>query len=1408
MSRAVPVIREPGLGTDVTGKGQDTESDDSKSSTSTELCDEPDRLSDFDSEEPTSVSDTSSHVVSTGEANVTKLPFPSPADKSGLPAPESSLENDFSPLKPLKDVIIPPKSGESIVSDTKHPIISPSKETEFLTSRTVWDVAVTSPAAATNNIKPSSMLKENFELSSQRETSSPTVNVFDLNPSPLKDISVCETTPEIYFSAVDNTVKLLISEDTCKPVSSKEIISVTEHDHSKQFCSDKSESLVKTNVSYTGITEQSSVTEEKSPVSSGQFASFHKSELKMETSEEDNNDEIILKEKEDSHRGSWTTKSIEVSEVLNVVESDTHFIKQPNTCQSGSEVMQVEDKTKEKTVNNISADLKSVKITDSSMQKSTSILEITQKDHWGTADSLKSPVTETMQCFHGMQDVLPTSLQFGEFLPTTPTRMLHVDISRNVDRDDTRESDVETKEELKIKIKIDRICTERSIPEIDTSCVAFGDVAKCDSTDAEQTKVLQDLGSDEDRSVNVCDSENISKLLELNQRLQGQEQVIRDGYQACEVEDIAGSDMSEIDYAEVSDLLQIEQNINLGRRNSERALKIIQENSEILQRILQCQARRASKVSEEETSGGTTTIPSEADSIPTSSSAENVDITSCQELQAVTTVPKTDSSDSCILAVVSPVHGVSVELPSVMSLSSPICSHSLLKSDKAIKVFPRHPQPEKGKSMELQGRQQEKEEDGRVTTAEHFDTHCSSVLVKTEEFMKTCDFLEPRQGDKMVSSPSSARSFTLSPETSSKEDSAFSIGLRVVRPKSETDVTQVLVLHPTDEQFPLQSEDRTASKLTRFSNEDPRFSLGSEIVKRKTETADVTKVLHPTDEKFLLQSEDRHVSELTGTSVPSSYPFDDSVHHVERTVHRPTELDLGREHFPPTTQSGWKRFPAMDSSLSENVFPKFPKFYSPEPKTHTSYCSYSSKGVKESLQFLDSPVIPVTDTKALTSVKWTDNDDDGGDMKTDKHFIMVEKASSDFHTDTSFSQFSRDSSPSLSRSLEKCKLKDEESTTDSHNLLCASSNHSTYSSCHSTSKPYTSISRYEYSPIRIKSKNTEKESNTDYLQHDNFKYRETLSSWYNKDSATHPSDSFTFKYSSAKTEITPVDDYLQKSSSCKSKLTEDFHYSVHPDTSSAFNCSSGIQDVVRRTTTRDHSRPHSTIISDITSTEILNRSHSSSSIDGYLMRMRKDLSSPSASPNNEQPVSSFKSVGDESSSVALKRTKNSVYSPTHETDISIKVPDTVPFTHSSKSPFESRFITKDLSPQSYSSFQQSRWNKDDPSSSSSMKSEYIKESSDSQTFSTESSLVSTSLSTTKVDKSYSPTVSPAKSKDIHVSLPPIKSSVLGSPTKSKSKFDPFPPRPTMRQPKELGIKLGLYSTDCVNKNVKAASKKT
>lgn len=1233
--------------------------------------------------------------------------------------------------------------------------IKPSKQTdEVLLPEEILEVSVTSPAFAAD-VTQSSVMKESSELTSQTEASPPIDNVSGFKLLSLK-------TPDMYFSVAENIDKLSISEDSSRATSSRESTSDTELDNSKQSSSEKPGPAIKIDIS--DILKQSSPTEEPSPVSSDLFTSFQTSELKMATTEKGNSDEIILKENEDSHYCFEVTKSVEhISEDFGMVESDTHFTKQPVTHQSTSEEMQPEDKN-EVATSNIYTELKSVKVTDYCKQKSVSIVGITRESNQDICKSLQSPITEALQCLRNTQGISPTSLQCGDFSPTAPSRMPQDDICSTTDRSElTRVSGAETNRELKSEIGI---CTERLALEIDRSRVAFSDVVVCDTVeDAEQLNTLQDFRSEEDRSTCVNDSEGVSELFELNQRLQDREGVIRTREQACEVGNIADRGKTDIDCAEMRELLEIDQNINLGRRNSERALKIIQENSEILQRILQCQGRRPSKLSDD-SNGGTTTISSEADSnlpsIPTSSSPENVDIISCQQLQAVSEVPKIDSRNSCILAFVSPKDGVSVELPNEVSLSSPIPSHSLPESE----VFPDHPQSEEEMSIKLQSLQCEKKEYVMVTTNEHCDNYCYSAPDMPEEFLKTQN-LKTQQHEKRESLLRSARNFMLSLETSIKKD--------------------------------------------------PRFSLASEVLKPKTETDDVTQVFHPSDEQFQSQSKDRTTPNI---SVHSLCPLSDNVHHMDSRVRRTTELELDRENYSSKIQSGWERFSGMDSNLSESISSKFPKCYSPEATNCNSYSSYDSKDGKENLQFLESSVKAVTETKSLTSVKWTDDDDDDGDFTTDKHFVTVAKTSNDFqsHTDTSFSKLSSDLPPTSSWCFEKSKLKDDsspiESVTDSHNLLShPSSSSSTYSADLSISKPYTSISRSEYFPT--KSRSSEKESNTHYFEHGSSKHREALSPWYAEDSITCPSDKFSLKSSSDRTKISPIDDYLQKSScSSNERLTEDFQHSCHSSPTSAFEISSGTWNVVHRTTKRDHSRPHSTIITDATPTEILNRSYSSSSIDGHLTKTRPDLSLLPASPDQGQPPSSFKSVHDESSSIAPKKTKSSMFNPIplYEMDIPMQVLATDQYRHSSKSSrrndSESKFSIKDLSLPGYSSFPKSSWEKDNPSSSSSppIKSENKNEISDSQTFSIEASLVNAPLSATKVGKS--PTVSPTKSKDIHVSLPPVKASHIGSPTKSKSKFDPFPPRPTMRQPKELGIKLGLYSTDCANKNGKIASKKT
>jgi hypothetical protein len=1157
---------------------------------------------------------------------------------------------------------------------------------------------------------------------------------------------MCKPTTDISFYVADNILKSSLSMDTSQVTCSRESHLGPEDDNAKHTSSEKTESAAKIDASC--VFKQSSSTEKKSPFSSEFFVPFHTSKLKVITSEGINNHDTISKESNDSNCDFCTEQSVEnVSEICGIAVSKTHLAQQHITYSSPSEVPHPENKMEEE-MSKIPTDLKFVKFTDNCKEESISVPEITQQNHWGTVEPLKYLITETLQYLQDTQYIAPTSLPSGNLSPIAPIRMLQDDVPTTAEKEDIQDSDVEPTEELKADIRIDCICTERSLPEFHRSVVPFSSMPKCGTADNdhdEKADTLKTLKSEEDRCVSVGENEDISKLLQLNLTLQDRKQVMKEGDQACEVRNIANLEITETHNAEMSEVLEISQNIHLGRRNSENALKIIQENSEILQRILHCQVRRPSKLSEEESND------SNLPSIPTSSSPENSDITPSQ--QAVSGKMKTVSSDTCIQTVLSPKDDVSVKLASEGSLNLPISIHSLPKCDKAIKSITDHPQSEEGVSVESKMLHLEKEH-VQEPTAEHFDSHCSSIPAIPVDFLKEHEFCKPKQEEKHAPSLGSDWSLSLSQEISNEKP--------------------------------------------------PRFSAGFHILKTETEISDnVIEVPDPSDKQSLSQSEDATMSNLTGSSVYSSFPLCENIHHMESRAHGTTEAELDRKQTS-TMQFDWKRLQALDSNLDGNISSKLPKHYSPQATTHTSYSSYSSKVVKENLQVQDPPIVPVTQAEGIISAKWTDNDD--GDIRIDKNFIMTERTSSDlqFHIDTSFPKPSSDSSSS-SWFTEKCTLKDGSSATKS---TCESHKLSYPSSCYSTCSSDFSTSEHEYSPARTKSWCTEDRS--DYFQHNSTKHTESLPSWYTKHSTTRPSDSFILTSSSDRTEISPRGDYLQKSSySSTQGFREDFHYSFRPNATSTLDLNSETQDVTSRKSTRDQSRPHSTIISDVASTTVLNRSYSSSSIDGYLTRIRPGLSSPANSSNQEHHPF-FKSESDISSSQALDKHTTTVYNPTYEIENSMKVPATAEYRHSTKPPrrneSEPKHSAEDLSPPNYSSFPHSRCDKDKPLSP--MKSEYRKENFDPNNLSTESPLVTPSLSATKVGISHSNSLSPTKSKNIYVSLPPLKTSNLGSPTRSKSKFDPFPPRPTMRQPRELGIKLGLYSSDCANKNVKATNKKT
>jgi len=1316
VSEEAPLIKEPEPGTE-----KDTESDDSKSSTSTELCDEPGQLSDFDSEELTSISETSLQVLSTGKTDMKNLPSPSPAENSGLLTSELPLANGLSPLKSLRN------ATDTESSPLQQPVL------------VLEEFKILPP--------------DNIGIISQAETFSPRITETDLKLSSSNEINVCKPTTDVYCYVADNTLKFSVSMDTSEVICSREHSSGPEDDYAKHISSEKTKSAAK--IDDSDVLKESSSTEEKPTVSSELFVPFHTYKLKVTSSEGNNSHDTNLKESKESNYDFCTEKSVvNESAIYGVAASNTCLVQQ-HTIDSSPNILHPENKTEEE-ISVIPTNLKYATFSDKCKQESTSGSHIIQKSHWSTVEPLKYPITETLQYLHGTQCISHASVLSGNLSPATPIRMLQDDIPTTTDKKDIRDSDDEPKEELKADIRIDGICTESSIPEFHRYVVPVSNMAICDIADNdhdEKPDALQTLKSEESKYVSMGENEDISKLLKLSLTLQDREQVMKEGDQPCEVGNIANMDITETDNAEMSVVLEIGQNIHLGRRNSENALKIIQENSEILQRILHCQVRRPSKLSDEESND------SNLPSIPTSSSPENSDITPCQ--QAVSGKTKNVSGDICIQAVVSPKDDVSVKLASGSSLNSPTSTHSLPKCDKTIKIFPDYPQSEERTSIESQTLHLEEEECVQKTIAEHFDSRCYSIPTIPVDFLKDHEFFQPRQQEKYAPSLVSNRSLHLSQEISSEKP--------------------------------------------------PRFSADSHVLKRETEISDnVTQVLYPSDEESLSQSKDASASNLTGSSVYSSFPLCENIHHMESTVHGTTELELDRKQTS-TIKAGWKRFQALESSLDENISSELPKCYSPQAINLTLCRSFSSKVIKENLQAQDPPVLPVTVTKGKTSVKWTDDDDeddddDVNDIRIDRNFSTTKRTSSDhqFHVDTSFSKSSSD----LSRSswfTEKSKLKDDSSTTKNaleiHNLSHPSSGYLNSPSDLSTSE-------YEHSPARTKSRCIEDKS--DYFQHNSSKYTESLPTWYTKHSTTRPSSSFTLKSSPDRTDFSPSGDYLEKSSCASTQgFTEDFHYSFRPDITTTPHFNGGTQDVTSRKSTRDQIRPNSTVISDVTSTVVLNRSYSSSSIDGCLTRISPGLSSPANSCNQEN-LPFFKSESHTSSSQALDKHTSTAYNPTFEIANSMKVPATVEYRHSSKPPgryeSEPKHSAEDLSPPNYTSFPHSKCDKNNPPSP--MKSEYRKENFNPNNLSSESPLVTPPLSATMVGISHSNSLSPTKSKNIYVSLPPLKTSNLGSPTRSKSTFDPFPPRPSMRQPKELGIKLGLYSSDCANKDVKVTNKKT
>ncbi|KAJ9601787.1 hypothetical protein L9F63_000079 [Diploptera punctata] len=1309
-SVVIPVIKEPEVEEIRNEVGSD--SDDSKSSTSTELCDEPDRLSDFDSEEPTSISDASSYVPPAAEQVVMKVPSPI---KSGFRTPEI--------ISPMKDEVLPVQKHQisiSPTSDIKHSVkLSPEQLEE-----SVPDATDVSPSFVATTVSPvvmeevsspvqqilspimQSLTSEQKVLSPVKEISTkiktPDVSHSDITTEFLPEIaemSIKSPEPEVKTESIDREEIISDSFVLKLPSPLKESASLKEKQISPQFIKDTSlkENLILENINLKESAEfkkeiispltgkdisvspispevislktpeiSDSDIEESSSLLVRELSSLRShspvsGEIKTISEQDFTIDETFTEEYKDSSLIKMGSLS---SDDLEKLDSDPGYVKQFPLLSPMSDISPLTEETVETTLIDWS-DRCSIKISAPSIKKSSSTHDVSE-------DKIKN--LQNAKSFQNLRDISSTR-HLDRFSSTYSDRLSN-EILRTLDK--TEVEDIQEIEQV----------VEMIVPNIEVTSVKV-----------------------EEQSC-VDDTEKVSKLLELNQKLHER---------VHSIEEDKGDDINklenEIDYAEMTDLLELDTNINFGRRNSERALQIIQENSEILQRIMLCQARRPSKLSEEESNGGTTTIPSEAESIPTSSSAENVDITTCQIKD-----DSVDKSDIFDLKSVSPiVDSVPITvLEEVPIMSSTVPSSHLVKSEEICELSSEK-QLSLSEDLSLKSWKSVSQDSPKKEEISEKDEN----TIKSESpysFSYTSeDTLTFLKCEKQIPVITSTRSFTLSPEIPSKHDHRFSLDYGDTKYSVDSRETKIPRLSPDD-------------KCTSIFEDKSKYTNQFEDDYKETKT-----------QKFELES--------------------------DKILIR-------------------KRYDGLESSLGESSSSQFPRRYSPETTLHSSYSSVISKSTKNGLDFFDTPSITDSDTRTLSSSrrKWTDDIE----FKTEKTLSTSRESPPLF--ESTVSKYPYESTSSSSWLAEKPRRERESSPVKSFESR-STSHYSSLSSDVSVSKPYASIGRYDYSF-------TTPETDT-YFSSEINKTRDTRSPISTKDSSSPPLDSFSFKTSSDRSDKSSTDDYQQKLSYSPSrKYTDESVYSFHPSVSSV-EFSSGTQDITRRTTTRDLSRPHSTIISDLGSMEVLNRSYSSSSIDGYLSRSRLDLaSSDSPEPGKTSLSSSFKPISDETS-VSSEKSRSILRSPIYEFDSPKRTSPSSHYRHLSprRDEFDSKTPSKDTSPPRYSSFSDSNWDKNEFSS---RKSQYRKSSIDTENLTSETS--STSLSS-KLGKSYSPPISPSKSKDINVSLPPIKSS-LGSPVKSKSKFDPFPPRPTTRQPKELGIKLGLYSSETSSKNGRNSGKKT
>ncbi|XP_068085867.1 uncharacterized protein [Anabrus simplex] len=1164
----VPAIVEPEIEEEETASSKSNASSDG-SSTSTELCDEPDRLSDFDSEDLTSISDASSYAP-----DIARL---------------STLPESKSPVSPESTLHFAPSSDESTSSEYK-----PTSRKDF--------------ARSSSLDKSMDFITEKKEVAISQKTSEN--NLLDTCVSPL---SV-------------NKLHPLISSDLHESITIKTC---------KQISPTKEQIIVSSSV------ESSKANTIQMSAKSGTEKESHETQLhsgKSETSFTDSESAEIV------HRLHSRSPSNETA----AITSQPLYSQVPNDNLNSEPKKYEQLFTKE---NKVAQTIEEENLAPSNISIDNIVGGILE--------------TELTNVFSGMKDNKESSPTDDYIIPEGTVK----------DKELSEKSPDRSLSSVHMEKSLENKTDESQGPKNIELNLRNEEILKSPD-EVNNTEKQGDLGDHKDRSIDDVD---MSVLLEINHRLHCQEKDLQLSLEAltAELKDSPdkGNNRSEkeiIDYAKMSELLEIDQKMNLGRRNSERALKIIQENSEILQRILQCQARRPSKLSEEGSNG--VNVHSEDDStdanssVPTTSSLENVNI-----------VPSSPSRLN--LDDEKPVQKISDEE-----------REYLLTDDSGSKL-----------------------EKLEITDSDFFKDIKKQI---SPDYQDMSNYLEDRKEPTRYSKVFSADSKDPPFHHSAEESTALMTERKYVTERSSVD-------HPK----PVED---TLGSLNKF-----KATLRPLLLSPDMDHVSAKTIPH-----------DPKVSD-TGVKLDDLSPL-----HLQTTQNISEDLHKNHSIFSSTRSDEplSTRYSYDSKSDKMSLYDQYDfHLFSQKGSLHTS--SDQAKTLTKSLYSFEEDMKPTTKFSNVTDNYEKYNIRTGDSSGTSFHFQshITEKSSHSMEfTSTKYS--AKSSSPLSSRN----SFLDSLSFTD--RLSAYESSKETKKQSYSITPPHSEISRLDSPPLNI---DTLAKETIDYFHLDSSSILSSptkpgSTAWTDSPRHTHISSP-----SSRRRESDELFRRRPSSSSPKRRTSEDFQFDLRPFLTSSVSDSR--TDLVHTKLARE-SRPSSPIVSECFP-EMLNRSSSSSSLHGFHSKSKKDLSSPPPSPfqrytpplrrsmSRERPVSLHFD-----SDISFDLTKESVShgrtsSPLYKSFSMLSVNETV-------SPFETSYEKLDKS------HSRRRTSTD----------------------------YSHSLPRTKgkLSRITSPTYSPTKSKEFNFSLPPLKTPTHNSPIKSPMKFNPFPPRPSMQKPKELGVKLGLY----------------